>query len=131
MQAVSPSLYQHAELTHEIIAAGIEVHRYLGAGLLESAYCACLEHEFELRGVRVAREQPVGLQYKGLVLERAFRADFVVDEKVVVEVKAVDRLEPVHDAQLLTYLKLRCLSVGLVLNFNVPSLRQSIRRLVR
>ena len=123
--------YPERETTWHIIQCAIEVHRALGPGLLESAYCTCLQREFSLQGLEAERESPVAVEYKGLVVEAAYRADFIIERKVLVEVKSVERLESIHEAQALTYLKLRKLSVGLLLNFNVPSLRQGIRRLVR
>jgi GxxExxY protein len=123
--------YPHRETTWRIIQCAIEVHRALGPGLLESAYCACLQHEFSLQGLKVDRECPIAVEYKGLVIEAAYRADFLIEDKVLVEVKSVERVESVHEAQALTYMKLRNVSVGLLLNFNVPSLRQGIRRFVR
>jgi GxxExxY protein len=122
---------EHREVTEKILAAAIEVHRALGPGLLESAYQACLEFELRESGLLVRREEPIPLVYKSLVLPGAYRADLIVESKVLVEVKAVDRLLPIHDAQTLTYLKLRHLNVGLLLNFSCPTLREGIRRLVR
>ena len=125
-----PAKLRHSDITGEIIAAAIEVHRRMGPGLLESIYGDCLEREFELRALASTREVSIPLEYKGMPLSRPLRADFVVAGMVIVEVKAVARLEPVHDAQLLTYLKLSGLRVGLMFNFHVPVLRNGIRRLV-
>ena len=122
--------YPHAAITQEIIGAAIEVHRALGPGLLESAYEACLAHEFELRGLAFQRQLEVPINYKGIRVETAFRADFVVEGKVVVELKAAERHAPVYDAQVLTYLKLMQLPVGLILNFNTKILTDGIKRLV-
>ncbi len=118
------------ELTRAIIGAAIEVHRSLGPGLLESAYEECLCRELELRGIAFERQKPLPLEYKGLKLECGYRVDLVVDETVVVEIKSVEALLPIHEAQLLTYMKLGGWKVGLLINFNVPVLRQGIRRLV-
>lgn len=118
------------ELTHEIVGAAIEVHRHLGPGLLESSYRECLCHELRLRGVRFRRESKLPLEYKGIKLECAYRVDILVAELVPVELKAVDVLAPVHEAQLLTYLRLGGWKVGLLINFNVPILRDGIRRRV-
>jgi GxxExxY protein len=120
----------HEELTEQIIGAAIEVHRHLGPGLLESAYRRCLVHELELREVPVRTEVPVGIDYKGIRLEAGYRLDVLVEDKVVVEVKAVEALEPVYHAQLLTYLRLAGCRVGLLINFNVPVLRDGIKRVV-
>ncbi|MBL7201379.1 MAG: GxxExxY protein [Anaerolineae bacterium] len=117
-------------LTREIIGAAIEVHRELGPGLLESAYRSCLARELSLRGLPFEQEKPLPVEYKGVRLECGYRLDFVVDGKVVVELKAVDEIHPVHEAQLLTYLKLTSCRVGLLLNFSVPVLRDGITRRV-
>jgi GxxExxY protein len=117
--------------THAIIGACIEVHQQLGPGLLESAYEECLAVEMHLRGLRFERQPRVPLVYKGHRVEHAFQPDFVVDERVIVEVKAVHTLLAVHGAQLRTYLKLRDVDVGLLVNFNVPLLsRGGVRRVV-
>ncbi len=118
------------ELTEQIIGAAIEVHRELGPGLLESAYQACMAHELALREVSFEQEKPVPLRYKGVHLDCGYRIDFLVGGKVVVELKAVDAIVPVHEAQLLTYLKLTGCRVGLLINFNVPVLTQGIKRRV-
>jgi GxxExxY protein len=119
-----------SELSREIIGAGIEVHRGLGPGLLESAYQHCLAREFELRGLSFVQEQALPVTYKSLELECGYRLDFLVAGAVVVEVKAVEALAPIHEAQVLTYLKLGGWRLGLLMNFNVPVLREGIRRLV-
>jgi GxxExxY protein len=121
---------RHHELTEAIIGAAIEVHRSLGPGLLESAYERCLTHELKLRGLRVRNQVPLSLVYKGLQLDGAYRIDLVVEELVVIEVKAVDTLLPLHEAQLITYLKLSQMSVGLLINFCVPVLKDGIVRRV-
>jgi GxxExxY protein len=115
-------------LTHEIIGAAIEVHRHLGPGLLESSYRECLCHELLIREVSFRREYGLPLQYKGVRLECGYRLDFLVGGLVVVEIKAVERLAPIHDAQLLTYLRIGGWSVGLLINFNVAVLKEGIRR---
>ena len=126
------------EITEATIGAAIEVHRALGPGLLESAYRQCLCHELHLRGLTFASERSLPVIYKGLRLDCGFRVDLIVAEAVVVEIKAVERLAPVlaqelkahYDAQLLTYLRLGGWKVGLLINFNVPLLREGIRRRV-
>ncbi|HEX8150176.1 MAG TPA: GxxExxY protein [Pyrinomonadaceae bacterium] len=115
-------------VTQEVIGAAIEVHRTLGPGLLESAYSQCLCRELQLRGVPFERERPLPLEYKRLRLECGYRLDFLVGNCVVVEVKAVEELSPVHEAQLLTYMRLGGWHLGLLINFNVPVLKQGIRR---
>jgi GxxExxY protein len=107
------------------------VHAELGAGLLESAYSACLAHQLSLDGMAFGREVPIPLHYRGLEIQTSYRADFVVDQAVVIELKAVDRLFPIHSSQLLTYLRLLDLRVGLLINFNVTRLKFGVKRLVR
>jgi GxxExxY protein len=122
-------LYER-ELSGQIIGAAIEVHRALGPGLLESAYQVCLAHELSLRGIPFEREKALPIEYKGVRLDCGYRLDFVVSGKVVVEIKAVDALHPVHEAQLLTYLKLTNCKVGLLINFNVRVLKDGVKRMV-
>ncbi|WP_212757054.1 GxxExxY protein [Usitatibacter rugosus] len=117
-------------MTETILAGAIEVHRFLGPGLLESAYRACLVRELELRGLEVQQEVAVPICFKGIQLECSYRADLVVANAVVLELKAVDHLLPIHEAQLLTHLKLLDYRVGLLLNFNAAYLRQGIKKLV-
>ncbi len=117
-------------LTREIIGCAIEVHRHLGPGLLESVYVKCLARELFLKQIPFTRECPLPLQYKGLRLECSHRLDLLVGDAVVVEIKSVEALAPIHDAQLLTYLKLGGWKVGLLINFNVQVLTQGIRRRV-
>src|SRR5437763_9973443 len=121
MDAFAPGMREAAgELSRRVIGAAIEVHKHLGPGLLESAYEACLCHELGLKGLSFGRQIPVPVQYKGLELDCAYRIDVLVEGLVVVELKAVDKLEPIHDAQLITYLKLTDRWLGLLLNFNTP-----------
>ena len=119
------------DLSERVLGACIEVHRHLGPGLLESAYEQCLCHELSLTGLSFDRQRPLPVTYKGVMLACGYRLDVVVEEKLVLELKAVDHLLPVHEAQVLTYLKLTDLDVGLLVNFNTPVLRRGIRRLVR
>ena len=119
------------DLSERVLGACIEVHCHLGPGLLESAYEECLCYELSLRGLKFARQKPLPVVYKGVVLDCGYRLDLVVEEGLVLELKAVDRLLPVHEAQVLTYLKLTGVDVGLLVNFNTPALRCGIRRLVR
>jgi len=118
------------ELTEKIIGSAIDVHRELGPGLLESSYQACLEHELGLRELSFHREIPLPVIYKGIHLDCAYRMDLIVEGKVLLELKIVEKLNPVHEAQLLTYLKLSGLKVGLLINFNSAVLRNSIKRMV-
>jgi len=117
-------------LTEGIIGAMIEVHRLLGPGLLESAYERCVCRELELRGLPFDAQKPLPLEYKGVKLDCGYRLDLLVAGRVIVEIKAVEQLAPIHEAQLLTYMRLAQVRVGLLVNFNVPVLKDGIRRLV-
>jgi GxxExxY protein len=118
------------ELSNQIIGAAIEVHRQLGPGLLESAYEACLRRELGLRGVPFAHQVPLPVTYKGVEIDCSYRLDLLVGGLVIVELKAVEALEPIHSAQLLTYLRLTNLWLGLLVNFNVVVLKNGIKRVV-
>ena len=118
------------EITEKIIGGAITVHRALGPGLLESAYETCLAFELAELGLMVVRQQPLPVVYRGVRLDCGYRTDLIVENDVIVEVKSVSRLEPIHNAQLLSYLKLSNRRVGLLINFNVKLLRQGLRRLV-
>ena len=118
------------EITQAVIGAAIEVHRALGPGLLESAYRLCLCRELELRHISFETEKGLPLEYKGLKLAQGYRVDIVVESRVVLEIKAVEVVLPVHEAQLMTYLRLGGWRVGLLINFNVPVLKNGIRRRV-
>ena len=120
---------QRDRLTEEIIGAAIDVHRALGPGLLESAYEECLCVELGLRNIRFASQVQLPVAYKNHRVDAGFRLDIVVENQVVVELKAVERLMPIHEAQLLTYLRLGSFPTGLLLNFNVPVLKNGIRRM--
>ena len=123
-------VYPEQDLTQKIIGAGIEVHRALGPGLLESIYQTCLAHEFALRGLGFEQEKPLPVEYKGIRLACGYRLDFIVEGRVVVELKAVDSIHDVHKAQLLTYLKITGCKVGLLMNFNSAVLKDGIERMV-
>jgi GxxExxY protein len=118
------------ELTEHIIGACIEIHRSLGPGLLESAYEECLCHELSVAGIAFERQKPLPVHYKNVKLDCGYRLDLVIEQKVIVELKTVESLLPIHEAQLLTYLKLSGLSLGLLVNFNVPVLKSGIKRIV-
>lgn len=118
------------KLTGEIIGSAIEVHKELGPGLLESAYEVCLCRELELRGIAFEFQKPLPLEYKGIRLDCGYRLDLLVAGVVIVEVKSVEALAPIHEAQLLTYLRLTGVKVGLLINFNVVVLKAGLRRLV-
>ena len=115
-------------MTEQIIGCAIEVHRALGPGLLESAYEQCMAHELSLRGLRFGMQVPVPVLYKGLPLDCAYKVDLIIENDVVVELKSVDSIIPIHQAQLLTYLKLTGVRVGLLINFNVRRLVDGLTR---
>ena len=117
------------ELTERVIGACIEIHRALGPGLLESAYEECLCHELSVAGIKFERQKPLPVRYKEVSLECGYRLDLVVEQKLIVELKAVEGLLPIHEAQLLTYLKLSGTTLGLLINFNVPVLKSGIKRI--
>jgi len=118
------------DLTGEVIGAAIEVHKHLGPGLLESAYEECLCHELRLREIVYERQKPLAINYKQIRLDCGYRLDLVVEDKVILELKSCERIEDIHKAQLLTYLKLSGLQLGLILNFNVPIMKEGIVRVV-
>src|SRR5690349_11263830 len=118
------------DVSDQVIGAAIKVHRHFGPGLLESAYRHCLRWELESRGVPVEAEVPINVDYKGRVVEAAYRLDLLVDGRLIVELKAVDKLNPVHQAQMITYLKVTGLHAGLLINFNVEMLKNGIRRVL-
>jgi GxxExxY protein len=118
------------ELTSTIIGAAIKVHRKLGPGLLESAYCVCLAYELQQQGLRVEREKPIPVIYDGIRLECGFRADLIVEGMVIVECKAEEKLDPVDQAQITSHLRLLDLRVGLLINFHEAVLKDGIKRIV-
>jgi GxxExxY protein len=122
-------LLQH-EITEAIIGSAIDVHRELGPGLLESAYEECFCHELHLRGLNFQRQVELPVAYKGLKLDCGYRLDVVVENSVVVELKSIEQISPIHQAQLLTYLRLSGMKVGLLINFNVAVLKNGIVRRV-
>jgi GxxExxY protein len=117
-------------VSRRVIGPAIEVHRALGPGMLESVYQKCLGRELALQGLDCREEVPLAVHYKGLDFEAPFRLDLLVEDKVIVELKAVERILPVHEAQLLSYLRLAGLKLGLLVNFNVPVMKSGIRRIV-
>ena len=122
--------YDNDQLTERIIGFAIEVHRHLGPGLLESAYEECLCFELGQSGISFRRQVPLPIIYKSVRLDCGYRMDIVVEDRVIVELKTVERLLPIHEAQMLTYLKLSRLATGLLLNFNTPILKDGIRRMM-
>src|SRR5205807_3981205 len=117
-------------LTEKIIGFAIEVHRRLGPGLLESAYEECLCYELDQSGLAFRRQMPLPVVYKAIRLDCGYRMDVVVEEQVILEIKSVERLMPIHEAQVLTYMKLGGIATGLLLNFNTPVLKDGLRRLM-
>lgn len=118
------------EISNEVIGSAIEVHRNLGPGLLESAYEECLCYEFERRGIRYERQKSLPITYKDTKLDCGYRLDVVVNDLVILELKAIDQIQPIHSAQVLTYLKLSNLKLGILINFNVTVLKNGIKRIV-
>jgi GxxExxY protein len=117
------------QLSNKIIGAAIEVHKTLGPGLLESTYEECLSYEFSLQGLSFQRQKPLCIFYKEKKLDCGYRLDIVVEKEIILELKSCEKVEPIHKAQLLTYLKLSGLNLGLLLNFNVPIMRDGIVRI--
>ena len=118
------------ESSYTVLGAAIEVHKALGPGLLESACESCLYRELQLRGIQVVRQVPLPIVYKDVHLDCGYRMDLVIDDNLVVEVKSVDALAPIHEAQILTYLRFARLPLGLLINFNVLRLKEGIRRFI-
>jgi GxxExxY protein len=118
------------ELSHAIIGAAIEIHRALGPGLLEAVYEECLARELTLRTIPFERQKPIPLVYKDLKLELGYRLDFLVSRRIVVEIKSIEAIAPIHESVMLTYLRLSETPLGLLINFNVPILKDGIRRFV-
>jgi len=121
---------QFDDCTGEVISAAIAVHRELGPGLLESTYEACLFYELEQRGLKVEKQRELPVRYRGVHLDCGYRIDLLVEDSVIVELKSVDNLLPIHEAQLLSYLKLSGIKVGLLINFNVEILKNGVKRRV-
>ena len=118
------------DLSHAIIGAAIEIHRTLGPGLLEAVYEECLAREFALRNIQFERQKPIPLVYKDLKLECGYRLDFLVSGRIVLEIKSIEAIAPIHESVMLTYLRLSGTPLGLLINFNVPVLKDGIRRYV-
>ncbi|NLW47342.1 MAG: GxxExxY protein [Firmicutes bacterium] len=117
-------------LSNRVIGCAIEVHRHLGPGLLESAYMQCLAHEFTVNGIKFEIEKPLSVEYKGIRLDCGYRIDLLVENELIVELKAVEETLGIHEAQLLTYMKLAGIPVGLLINFNVERLKDGLKRFV-
>ena len=127
---ITPQKLRYEELTEKILGAAIEVHKTLGPGLLESAYEECLCHELNLRDLRFEQQITVPVAYKGINLDCGYKLDLLVEGTVILELKCVERITSIHEAQLLTYMKLLNKPVGFIINFNVPVLRAGIVRKV-
>lgn len=121
-------MYLYQELTHKVIAAAIEVHKNLGPGLLEAVYLDCLSYEFENSGLQFQQELNIPISYKGKQINRFLRIDCLVENSIILELKSIDTILPVHEAQLLTYLRFSKKEIGLLINFNVAVLKHGIRR---
>jgi len=117
-------------ISHRIIGAAIEVHRHLGPGLLESAYQSCLAFELKQLGLKLEEQKPLPVVYKNVKLDCGYRLDLVVEDEIIIEIKAIEKLLPIHDAQLLSYLRLTKKTVGLLMNFHVPVLKNGLKRIV-
>ncbi len=117
-------------LSHQLIGYAIEVHRSLGPGLLESSYQKCLSRELELNGIAHDCEAPLPIEYKGINLDCGYRVDLLIENRLIIELKSVKKIEPIHEAQVLTYLKLSGIKTGLLINFNVSKLKEGIKRYV-
>ncbi len=118
------------ELSHRVIGCALEVHKVLGTGLLESAYEHCLAHELSLAGIPFKLQHPLPVAYKSVQLDCGYRVDLMVDDRLIVELKSADKVLPIHEAQLLTYMKLAKAKVGLLINFNVKVLKDGLKRMV-
>ena len=126
----TPESQKINRITEKIIGCAIEIHRNLGPGLLESAYEECLCYELKQVGLEFKRQVPLPVIYKGINLECGYRMDIVIEDLVIVEIKAIERILPVHEAQLLSYLKIYNKKVGLLMNFHVPILKSGLKRIV-
>lgn len=118
------------ELSNKVIGCAIEVHRNLGPGLLESTYEQCLAHELKIEGMPFKLQYPLPVEYKGIKLDCGYRIDLLVDNSLIVELKSVDNVLPIHQAQLLTYMKLSGIKIGLLMNFNAKYMKNGIKRMV-
>lgn len=117
-------------LSNRIIGCALEVHKHLGPGLLESTYEQCFAHELKIANLPFALQYPLPVTYKGIKLDCGYRVDLLVDDSIIVELKSVDKILPIHAAQLLTYMKLSDVSIGLLMNFNVKYMKDGIKRMV-
>ena len=130
MKIMKKNTKQFSGLSHQVIGYAIEVHRTLGPGLLESTYQQCLAHEFTINGISFKAEHALPVDYKGVRLDCGYRIDLLVENEIIIELKSVESLLPIHEAQMLTYLKLARVKQGFLINFNVPKLKDGIRSYV-
>jgi GxxExxY protein len=121
---------QFSELSNKVIGCAIEVHKFLGPGLLESAYQQCLCHELRLKGIKFESEKPLAVNYKGYYLDCGYRMDIVIENELIIELKAVESIKPIHEAQMISYLKLSGLRQGFLINFNVGILKDGLTSFV-
>jgi GxxExxY protein len=129
-KATDPKLSQAEQLSGVVIGAAIEVHRHLGPGLLESIYEKCLAHELRLRGIKAQRQVPVPLQYKDLIFDETLKLDLLVEDCLLIELKACETIHPIHKAQVLSYMRLLDVPLGLLINFHEPLLKNGLHRLI-
>jgi len=127
---IKMNLQETDELSNRVIGLCIEVHKNLGPGLLESAYQQCLAYELNSKGIKFTMETPIAVKYKGINIDCAFRADFIIEDKIILELKAIKEILPIYEAQILTCLRITGLRLGLIINFNVELLRDGIKRIV-
>ena len=127
MKIMNSNRWQFSALSNKVIGCAIEVHRALGPGLLESAYQQCLAHELTINGIQFKTEYPLPVDYKGIRLDCGYRIDLLVEDEIILELKSVERLMPIHEAPILTYLKLVKVKQGFIINFNVPILKNGIK----
>ncbi|MGS0683079.1 GxxExxY protein [Shewanella sp. 125m-7] len=127
---VRSKLMQFSELSHQVIGCAIEVHKQLGPGLLESAYEQCLAHELTSNRIPFKIQHPIPVEYKGIKLDCGYRIDLLIDNTIILELKSINRIKSIHEAQLLTYMKLAQINVGLLINFNVLTLKNGVKRFI-
>ena len=130
MKDIKKNSRQFTPLSNKVIGCAIEVHRHLGPGLLESTYQKCLAHEFDISGIAYEQEYPLPVLYKDIQLDCGYRIDIFVEKEIIIELKSVDNLLPIHEAQLLTYLKLANVKQGFLINFNVTQLKKGLKSYV-
>lgn len=128
--SVSSLDLEEDRIAKAVFEAGLEVHKKLGPGLLESCYESCLAKELDLRNINYARQKAISIQYKGLLVDQAFRADLILENKMILEIKSCEQITNLHSAQLMTYMKLLDVRIGFIMNFNTPLFKNGVKRLV-